>query len=85
MKKDKNEKKENSYNSDITKDDKQALKERQGLQNRTEEVDFAGKDLDVPGRKLPNDKKNKKLKDEENSLYGQGSGSNDNLEKNIDK
>jgi len=76
----KNEKKESNYNSDVTKDDLDALKERQEVNNRAEKVDFTGKDLDVPGRKLPSDKTNKKLKDEENSLYGQGSGSNENLE-----
>ena len=80
----KNDKKETDYNSDITKDDKQALKERNEVNNRKEKVDFAGKDLDIPGRKLPSDKTKKKLKDEENSLYGQGSESNDSLESTID-
>ena len=77
------EKDTKSYNSDITKDDLQALGERTKnirtdggddklLKNRTKDVDFAGKDLDVPGRKSPNATKKSSIKDEENQLYSQG-------------
>ncbi|WP_378173890.1 hypothetical protein [Aquimarina sp. SS2-1] len=70
------EKKKNNtmYNSDITENDKQALGEKiehlrsdEGrdafLKNREKPVDFAGKELDVPGRTLPKDAK-MKLTDE---------------------
>jgi hypothetical protein len=41
------------------------------LKNRKRPVDFEGKDLDVPGRTLPEDRSNQKLKDEENQLYSE--------------
>lgn len=79
------------YNPEITKEDLKKLGDKQGhlktetsdddlLKNRNKPVDFTGKDLDVPGRKLPKDSIHKKLKDEENQLYSQGSESNENLE-----
>lgn len=92
MKKDKiNDK----YNSDITEADLQALGERTKnirtdngddgqLNSREKEVDFAGKDLDVPGRDLPQNKTHKILKDEENQLYSQGTDGNEDLERNTD-
>ena len=89
------DKKENNYNPNITEEDKQALglkKENlrsdsgddQPLKDRERDVDFAGKDLDVPGRDLPNQRTKKEFKDEENQLYGQGGPGNDNLEQNED-
>jgi len=75
-------KKQTSYNSKITKEDKELLGDKRGnletdggddqqLRNRTKKVDFEGKDLDVPGRKLPEDRNRKQLKDEENQLYSE--------------
>ncbi|WP_339705232.1 hypothetical protein [uncultured Kriegella sp.] len=71
-----------TYNSNITKEDKKALRDRienirsdQGddtqLKGREENTDFAGSDLDVPGRTLPKNKSPKNLKDEENQLYSE--------------
>lgn len=85
MKEDKKE-----YNSDITKDDLQALGDKAGnlrndngddelLKNKVNS-DFSGKDLDIPGRKLPKDSTKKTFKDEENQLYSLGSDNNENLE-----
>jgi hypothetical protein len=48
--------------------------------DRAEEADFEGEDLDVPGRTLPDDKKDNSLKDEENQLHSQGGEDNENLE-----
>lgn len=91
MKTDKKDTKEknNTYNANITKDDKQALgsKELRAdlgddrlLKDRKEPVDFSGKDLDVPGRNKPNAHKKNTITDEENSLFGQGGEDNENLE-----
>ena len=82
------ENKQNTYNPEITKEDKTALGDKEGnlktelsddtlLKNREKKVDFTGKDLDVPGR---NRNPKEKLKDEENQLYSQGSDDNENLE-----
>lgn len=81
------------YDSNVSKHDKDLLGEKHknlrtdggdDLQlddtNRSEPVDFEGKDLDIPGRTLPEDRSKKKLKDEENQLYSQGGPGNDNLE-----
>ncbi len=87
--------KKNNYNPDITEDDLQALggkeqnlradnSEDESLKNREGEVDFVGKDLDVPGRTLPEDRDGKSLKDEENQLYSQGGEDNENLEQGSD-
>ena len=46
------------------------------LKERQKDVDFSVSDLDVPGRNLPKDKTPKKLKDEENQLYSQGTDGN---------
>ncbi|NNE31218.1 MAG: hypothetical protein HKN40_02490 [Winogradskyella sp.] len=85
------EKKKEKYNSDITKEDLNALGNKKNtprddykgddkqLQNRERPVDFTGKNLDVPNRDIANTNK-KTLKDEENELYSQGSGHNDHLE-----
>lgn len=83
--------KKKEYNSAITEADLKALKEREEnlrtdsgddaiLKNREHSVDFAGEDLDIPGRKQPNGSANLKLKDEENKLYSLGSEHNENLE-----
>ena len=80
-----------TYNSDITKDDLQALGDKAGnlksdnsddelLKNKVNSTDFAGKELDVPGRSLPNTKTTESFKDEENQLYSAGSEHNENLE-----
>ncbi len=86
------EKTDTTYNSDVTSEDLKALGQdfenniRQdggddvALTNRTEKVDFAGKDLDIPGRKQASKKTTNRIKDEENMLYSQGSESNENLE-----
>lgn len=75
------------YNSEITKKDKKilgdrALRKDNGddslLQQRKQRLDFTGKDLDVPGRASTS--RNKNLKDEENTLYSQGSESKRGLE-----
>jgi len=83
--------KDNTYNSDITKDDKQALgdtsdnlRNDQGddalLKQRDSDVDFAAEDLDIPGR--ASKKPKNKIKDEENKHYSLGSDDNENLEPN---
>ncbi|MFD1061821.1 hypothetical protein ACFQ1Q_01085 [Winogradskyella litorisediminis] len=81
------------YNSDVTKEDLNALGSKtenqrsaqQGddaqLSNREKPVDFTGKNLDVPGRVSANEN-TKRLNDEENNLHSQGSGHNDHLEDN---
>jgi len=88
----KNEKNETSYNADITAEDLKILGQdfenniRQdggddiSLINRKEEVDFSGKDLDVPGRNAASKKTTNRIKDEENMLYSQGGESKENLE-----
>lgn len=81
--------KEKLYNSDITEDDKAILTDKaenirrdngddELLRNRENDADFSGKDLDVPGRNI--NRNHKKIKDEENQLYGIGSNDNVNLE-----
>ncbi len=87
----KNKKKQADHDANITKDDLLAIGnkgqnlrsddgEDAALVDRDEKVDFEGKDLDVPGRTLPEDKKTKSLKDEENQIYSQGGEDNENLE-----
>lgn len=83
-------KKQEKYNSEITKEDIETLGgknnglrqdggEDEILKEREEKVDFAGSDLDVPGRKnMPSS--NQPIKDEENTLYGQGGESKETLE-----
>ena len=92
------ENKSKKYDSDITKDDKDLLgKKHKNLRtdggddsqldknHRSHPVDFEGKDLDIPGRTLPEDRSRKDLKDEENQLYSQGGPDNDALEENGDE
>ncbi len=82
--------KTDTYNSEITKEDLQALGDKAGnlrndngddelLKNKVTK-DFSGSDLDIPGRKTRKDVTKKNLKDEENQLYSIGSDDNDNLE-----
>jgi len=95
MKKDKNSKKTESYNPEITEADKKVLGDKSGnlhtdsgddelLKNRKKSIDFAGGDLDVPGRTLPKNKSEGKLKDEENQMYSQGGPGNEDLESTTD-
>lgn len=83
--------KNKKYNENITDEDKKAIGDKSGnlrndsgddqlLKNRKRPVDFEGKDLDIPGRKLPNDKTRKRLKDEENQLYSLGGENHKDLE-----
>ena len=80
--------------SNINKQDLQNLGDKAGnlrrdggddqfLNERQEKVDFSGLDLDVPGRKLPDDRDPSKAKDEENQLYSQGGDGNGHLENRI--
>ena len=88
--------KENVYNSEITKEDLNALGEKQRnqrkdngddqkLENRENSVDFTGKELDIPGRNLTENATVSKLKDEENQLYSQGGDTKSNLEDSTKK
>ena len=83
--------KENTYNSNITKEDLNTLGDKKGnlrndsgddrlLKFREKKVDFTAEELDVPNRNLPNYKTKKTLKDEENQVYSQSSEQNENLE-----
>ncbi|HKJ06247.1 MAG TPA: hypothetical protein VJ970_02145 [Flavobacteriaceae bacterium] len=92
----KKEEKNKKYNSDVTEDDLQALGDKKNhlrtdggddkvLKNRKKPVDFAAKDLDIPGRKIPSNKKGKLPKDEENKHYSLGSEHNANLESDSEK
>lgn len=81
------------YNPNITKEDKELLGEDRAnihndssadreLINRNKKVDFAGKDLDIPGRTTA--KKghgDAGLNDEENKLHSQGGERSNNLER----
>ena len=89
------DKNKEKVNNDITKEDMEALGEKkenlrsnQGpdslLKDRTHDVDFEGEELDVPGRKFTGTDDDRRVKDEENKLYSQGSSDNDHLEKSID-
>lgn len=87
------QKKDINNGSDTSKRDKELLDKKQNnlrtdggddqqLIDRVEPVDFEGKDLDIPGRTLPEDRTQKQFKDEENQLYSQGGSDNDALEEN---
>lgn len=78
------------YNPEITEHDKEILSQEhihgdggddQQLRDREEEVDFAGEDLDIPGRKKARESYNKGLSDEENKLFSQGGDNKENLER----
>ncbi len=91
--KDKNsEKKENlKYNPEITEQDKDILNQDnihsdggddQELKDRKRKVDFAGADLDVPGRNQAKKGNGPEgFNDEENKLFSQGGDSKNNLER----
>lgn len=73
----------------VTKDDLEALgpkdlsmdmNDDEQLKHRVDEVDFEGKDLDIPGRGLDDDQEEIGSEDEENNHYSLGSDDNDNLE-----
>ena len=77
------------YNPNVTEHDRDILSQNnihgdggdyQQLKDRKEKVDFAGKDLDVPGREQAKKNKGNGLRDEENKLFSQGSEDNENLE-----
>lgn len=80
------------YNPDITAEDKNLLRDDNAnlhndgssdrqLQNRKTDVDFTGKDLDIPGRNTAQKGKGDNgLNDEENKLHSQGGDRNNNLE-----
>lgn len=91
----KDQNKNKNYDSNLTKEDKNMLGEKHknlrtdggddsqlDEKHRTRPVDFEGKDLDIPGRTLPEDRSKRELKDEENQLYSQGGPDNDALEEN---
>ncbi|MBK5209671.1 MAG: hypothetical protein JJE44_09230 [Flavobacteriaceae bacterium] len=82
--------KSKKYNEEVTKEDKAALSDKSGnlrndqgddriLKRRKRKVDFEGKDLDIPGRKLPVNRTKKIIKDEENQLYSLGNEDNEDL------
>ncbi|WP_373517871.1 hypothetical protein [Pricia sp.] len=77
------------YNLEVTKEDIDALGKKslstyggddRLLEKRKKDIDFSGKDLDIPGRGAINTANTKNLKDEENTLYGQGAESKEGLE-----
>ena len=89
MKKDGSKKEKPKYDSTVTKEDLDALGKKglspdggddRLLQEREEDIDFSGKALDIPGRARTNKSKSPKLRDEENTLYGQGGDNKENLE-----
>lgn len=81
------------YNPEITEEDKKMLRSDNknihndqvddlNLKNRNKKVDFAGEDLDIPGRE--NAQKGKGmtgLNDEENKLHAQGGDRKNHLER----
>ena len=92
MKKKENPSNENlPYNPEITKNDKDILRQEnihgdggddQQLRDRKKKVDFEGKDLDIPGSNQAKKQNNQSgLPDEENHLYSQGGDRKENLER----
>ncbi|MFD2828172.1 hypothetical protein ACFSYG_16965 [Leeuwenhoekiella polynyae] len=78
------EKTKADYNSELTKEDLDVLKQKnihkdggvdEQLRDRVKDVDFTGKDLDIPTGENTTD-----IKDEENKLYSQGGSRKNNLE-----
>lgn len=76
------------YNPNVTGHDKDIVSQKnihgdggddQQLRDRKKKVDFAGKNLDVPGSEKAK-KSNTGLRDEENQLFSQGGDDKDNLE-----
>jgi hypothetical protein len=78
----------NENNSDLTKDDFQALASEEIhstgddeiLANRVYPVDFAGEDLDIPGSEQDDDQEAVGSEDEENNSYSLGGDNHENLE-----
>lgn len=84
----KNSNKNQNYNSALTEEDLEALGEKSEhlhrdngadrlLKRRYRKVDFSGKDLDVPGRKMNKKRTRKMLTDEENELYSESTSHNE--------
>jgi hypothetical protein len=78
---------ENTF--DVTNEDLEALGpkdlsmdmgEDEQLKHRTRPVDFAGKDLDVPGSELDDDQEETGSEDEENNSYSLGGDDKENLD-----
>lgn len=55
--------------------------EDEQLKQREDDVDFEGKDLDIPGRSSDDGQEDIGAEDEENNHYSLGSDSNDDLER----
>lgn len=84
------------YNPNVTKHDKKVvlgdkrehIRGDEGddsiLYDRPQPVDFAGEDLDIPGRDTENKHESPKLKSEENKHYSLGSEHNEELEQSDD-
>jgi len=77
------------YNSNLTEEERKMLNQENlhkdggvddQLRDRKEEVDFAGSDLDVPGRQNAKKGHGNGLNDEENKVHSQGGSSKNNLE-----
>jgi hypothetical protein len=75
--------------SDVTAEDLEALgpkdlsmdmNDDEQLKHRQTPVDFAGKDLDIPGSELDDDKEAVGSEDEENNSYSLGGDNHNNLE-----
>lgn len=83
------EAKQEGYDPNVTEEDMNALGKKglntdagddRLLQDRKDRIDFTGQELDVPTGKPKSPVHHKSIKDEENSLYGQGGERNQNLE-----
>lgn len=81
--------KEGSYNSNITEEERKMLDQEnvhkdggvdEQLRDRTKEIDFSGRNLDVPGRETAKKGNGTGLNDEENKVHSQGGPGNENLE-----
>jgi len=77
----------------ITKEDLEALgpknlsmdmQDDEDLKHRTHQVDFEGKDLDIPGRDFDDENEDIGAEDEENNHYSLGSEDNERLDRGID-
>lgn len=77
------------YNPNVTQHDLDILRQEnvhgdggddQQLREREHPVDFAGEDLDIPGRNQARKWDQRGLPDEENKLYSQGGEDKNNLE-----
>jgi|SRR5690625_2578025 len=84
-----NEEKKLPFNPEVTEEDLEALQHEnihtdggddEELRNRPEDVDFSGKDLDVPGSETARCSGRRGMPDEENQLFSQGGPAKENLE-----